>query len=60
MRLEIWRATDIIFCHFGPLFTLLPYYWPRKLKYGKNVIIAWKYYPFTQVYEIEDHMMYGS
>ena len=25
------------FCHFRPLFALLPHYWPRKLKFGKNV-----------------------
>ena len=25
------------FCHLGPFFTLLPHYWCRKLKFGKNV-----------------------
>ena len=27
---EIWSATDIIFCHSGLLFDLLPHYGPRK------------------------------
>ena len=34
---EIKSATDIIFCHFGPNFALLPHYWPQKLKFAKNV-----------------------
>ena len=25
-----------ICCHFRPFFALLPYYWPPKLKFGKN------------------------
>ena len=32
MLIQIWSATDIIFCHFRPFFVLLPHYWPRKLK----------------------------
>ena len=34
---EIWSATYIIFCHFGPHFAVLPHYWPWKLKFRKNV-----------------------
>ena len=34
---EIRSVTDIIFCHFGPFFDLLPHYWPWKLKFGNNV-----------------------
>ena len=30
---EIWSKTDIIFCHFGPFFTLLP---SKKKKPLKN------------------------
>ena len=37
-------------CHFRPFFPLLPHYWPRKLKFGKNVKKNWIYYPFTNVY----------
>ena len=47
---EIWSATGIIFCHFGPFFALLPHYWPQKLTFGKNVKKTWRYYPFTNVY----------
>ena len=47
---EIWSATDIIFCHFRPIFALLPHYWPGKLKFEKNVKNTWRYYPFTHVY----------
>ena len=34
---EIRTATDIILCHSGPFFALLSHYWPRKLKFRKNV-----------------------
>ena len=37
-------------CHFRPFFPLLPHYWPRKLKFGKNVKKNWIYYPFTHVH----------
>ena len=38
MLTQIWSAcTDIIFRHFGSFFALLPLYWHRKLKFGKNV-----------------------
>ena len=38
MLTQIWSdCTDIIFCHFRSFFALLPDYWPRKLKFGKNV-----------------------
>ena len=47
---EIKSATDIIFCHFGPNFALLPHYWPQKLKFAKNVQKASRYYLFTHVY----------
>ena len=47
---EIWNATDIIFCHFGPFSALLPYYWPRKLKFKKNLNSARRYYPLTHAY----------
>ena len=37
------------FCHFRPFFALLPYYWPRKLKFGKKCKNTCRYYPFTHV-----------
>ena len=37
-------------CHFRPFFALLPHYWPRKLKFGKNVNDTWRYYPFTHLH----------
>ena len=40
-----------IFCfHLRPFFALLPHYWTRKLKFGKNVKNTLKYYSFTHVY----------
>ena len=33
-------------CHFRPFFSLLPNYWPWKLKIGKNVKKTWIYYSF--------------
>ena len=57
---EIWSTPDVIFCHSGPFFTLLPPYGPKKIKFLKNektpedIIIL-------QVCTINDsHMMYGS
>ena len=44
---KIWRATDIIFCHFGPFFAILPLYGPRKSKFWKNEQHSWRYYHFT-------------
>ena len=43
-------ARDIIFCHFGSFLALSPHYWPRKLKFQKNVKNIWRYYPFTHMY----------
>ena len=37
-------------CHFRPFFALLPHYWTRKLKFGKNVNNTWRYHPFTHLY----------
>ena len=50
MHTQVWSATDIIFSHFRPFFAVLPYYWPQKLKSGKNVKNTWRYYPFTFVH----------
>ena len=46
----IWNTTVIIFCHFGPFFSLLPHYWPQKWKFGINFKKPWRYYPITHVY----------
>ena len=32
----IWSETDTFFCHFGPVFSLLPPLQPRKSKFWKN------------------------
>ena len=37
MLTQIWSVTDIFFCHFRSFFALLFHYWPRKLKFGKNI-----------------------
>ena len=50
MLIQIWSATDIIFCLFRPFFSLLPHYWPQKLKFGRNVKNTWRYYPFTHMH----------
>ena len=56
---EIWGATDI--CHFGPCFTLLPNYWPWKLKFGQNGKKTLEILSFLHLCTInENHMMYGS
>ena len=47
---EIWSATDKIFCHYGPIFALLPPYGSRKPKFWKNEKKTWRYYHFTNVY----------
>ena len=52
MLTEIWSSvTDTIFCHFRPFFALLPHYWPRKLKFGKNAKNTWRYCPLTLLYD---------
>ena len=58
---QIWRAMDIIFCHFGPFFALLPVYNnPKNQNFEKmkkrpgDIIIL-------HMCTINDnHMMYGS
>ena len=57
---EIWSVTDRIFCHFGPLFALLPPNNPKNENFEKmknkpeNIIIL-------HMFTINDnHMMYGS
>ena len=50
MLTQIWSVTDIIFCHFMPIFALLPHYRPWKLKFEKNIENIWRYYPFTHVH----------
>ena len=52
LKYSVWQ-TEI--GNYGSFFALLTQYWPRKSKFGKNVKIAWIYYPFTH----DDHMMYG-
>ena len=47
MLLEIWSATDTIFCCFGSLFALLSHYIDPEKKIVKR---PRRYYPFTHVY----------
>ena len=56
---EIWSATDN-FLSFWAIFSLLPFCWPWKLKFGKNVKNTCRCYPFSRVHLIEGHMMYVS
>ena len=60
MVLEIWSATDRIFCHFGPFYALLPPNNPKNQNFEKmketpaDIIILHKY-------SVNDnYMMYGS
>ena len=46
LRYKVQRQS----CHVRLFFALLPHYWPQKLKFGKNVKITWRYYPFSHVY----------
>ena len=44
---EIWKKTDIIFCHFEPVFAILPPSQPRKSrksKLWKNEKNTWRYH----------------
>ena len=47
---EIWRATDGMFCHFGPFFALLLSYSLSLSSLWKNGKSTWKYYNYTLVY----------
>ena len=58
---EIWSATDRIYCHFGPFFTLLPPLTTPKIKIFNN----WKKTPgdiltFNICNINENHMMHSS
>ena len=55
---QIWSAKDIIFCHSGPFFALLPTYGPRKSKFFKKWEKPWRSYHFTNIND--SHMMHGS
>ena len=56
---EIWSVTDIIYCHSGPFFPLLPIYWPQKLKFAKKKKTKTGDI-LSQICTInEDHTMYG-
>ena len=64
---EIWSATDIIFCHFGPFFTLLPSPLPTPLPlttHNIKILKKKKKKPgdifILHMCNINDnHMMYG-
>ena len=48
---EIWSATEVIFCHFGPVFALLLSQQPEKSKFWKNEKRASRDYHFTNLYQ---------
>ena len=50
MAPEIWSAMDIIFCHFGLFFALLPPNDPENQIFLKDEKNTWRYYHFTHVY----------
>ena len=59
--LEIWRATDIIFCHSGMFFALLPPYGSRKSKFWKNEKNTPEGNIILQMCTVNaSHMTYGS
>ena len=49
---------DIIFCHSGPFFALLPPMDQENQNFFKNGKSTWRYCPFTSIND--SHMMYGS
>ena len=49
---------NIILCHSGSFFALLPPYGPRKSKFRKNEKNTWRYYHFTNINN--NHMIHGS
>ena len=52
LRYGVWQ----IICHFGPFFTLLSPYWPKKIKCTKTLDII-----LIHMCSInENHMIYGS
>ena len=57
---EIWSATDIIVCYFGPFFTLLPHEQPKKTKFWKNVKKTGDIIILHKCTKSHDHMLYCS
>ena len=57
---EIWSATDIIFCHFGLLFALLPPLQPKKLKFWKTEKMYGDIIILHMCTINGNHMMYSS
>ena len=50
MPTQIWSVTDITFCHYRPIFALIPHYWPQKSKFWKNENNTWRCHHFTNMY----------
>ena len=57
---EIWSATDKIFCHSGPFFSLLPPYGPRKSEFWKMNNTPEDIITLQMCTVNDSHMMYGS
>ena len=53
MFLEIWSATDIIFCHFGPFLPFHPTNDPKDIKFSKDIISSFSTCePYDRSYDV--------
>ena len=57
---EIWSATDIIFCHFGPFFVLLPPNNPENQNFEKIKKIFGDIIILHKRTKNHDHMLHCS
>ena len=60
MILEIWSATDRVYCNFGPFFCPFTPLTTNKIKILKKNEKPWKYYDLYKSTKNAIHMMYGS
>ena len=60
MILEIWSATDRVYCNFGPFFCPFTPLKTNKIKILKKNDKPWKYYDLYKSTKNAIHMMYGS
>ena len=51
--LEIWSATDIIFCHFGPFLPFYPTNDPKDITFSKDIISSFSTcVPYERSYDV--------
>ena len=60
MILEIWSATDRVYCNFGTFFCPFTPLTTNKIKILKKNEKPWKYYDLYKSTKNAIHMMYGS